>query len=822
MKFTLSWLRTHLDTDATLDTITDTLTRIGLELEGVEDRAAALAPFKIVHVIEAVQHPNADRLRACKVDTGAGIVSVVCGAPNARAGMKAVLGTPGSFVPGLGITLKVGEIRGVKSEGMMCSYRELGLGDDHEGIIDLPDDAPIGQSYAVYAGMDDPVIDISVTPNRGDALSVRGVARDLAAAGIGTLKPLVATEINASFASPLGWAIEMPESCPFVLGRVIRNVKNGPSPDWLQKRLVSIGLRPINALVDMTNFFTIDLGRPLHVFDADKIAGSTLIFRPGAGESFRALNGKDYTARPEDCVIADATGAVSLAGVIGGESTGCDENTQNVFIECAWFNPVRIAMSGRHHGVASDARSRFERGIDAALMPSALDAATAMVIALCGGEASSVASAGAEPVWRRSATLRYARVGELGGVDLAPEEIDDSLLRLGFTLIARDSNAITVGVPPWRNDIAGNTPLEPWAEMSPERLAVVAEGARVIEPETDLIEEVLRLHGLDAIPPQSLPPLSSIPQTTLTPAQSRRALARRTLAAAGLMECVTFSFLPAAMAALFAHGTDAAACLRLLNPIASDLDQMRPTAVATLAMAAARNAARGLASVGLFEIGPHFAGSGETEQPIRAAGLRAGQPPRHWQGARAPEALDAKADVMEVLQALGVPLDALTITTDAPGYYHPGQSGTVRQGPKTILAQFGALHPRVLKALDLNGPAIAFEIHLDAIQEPKRRKKSTPDLPAFQPVRRDFAFVVDTATPTATLLRAAAGAERTLIAGVTLFDVYEGDKLEPGKKSLAIEVVLQPRAQTLTDAEIEAASQKIVAAVAKATGGVLR
>ena len=818
MKFTLSWLRTHLDTDASLEVITETLTRIGLELEGVEDRGAALAPFRIVHVIEAVQHPNADRLRACKVDTGSGIVSVVCCAPNARTGMKAVLGQPGAFVPGLGITLKVGEIRGVKSEGMMCSYRELGLGEDHEGIIDLPADAPVGQSYASYAGLDDPVIEISVTPNRGDALSVRGVARDLAAAGVGTLRPFAPEAVTPLFDSPLGWATES-AVCPWVLGRVVRNVTNGPSPAWLQRRLVSIGLRPINALVDVTNFFTIDLGRPLHVFDADKIAGGVLTFRAGNGETFRALNGKDYVVRPEDCVIADAAGVQSLAGVIGGEATGCDEHTRNVFIECAYFDPVRIALSGRHHGVASDARSRFERGIDASLMPDALTAATRMVMELCGGEPGSVAEAGAEPGWRRTATLRFARVAGLGGVDVVPDEQIDALQRLGFTVASRDAESVTVNVPAWRNDVAAGTPLEPYGAMAPEVLACVTEGARVIEPETDLIEEILRLRGLDSIQPASLPVEGVIPHATLTPAQTRRALARRVLAGAGMAECVTFSFMPKATAALFGATPDG---LTLGNPIASDLDQMRPTAVATLAMAAARNAARGVGAVALFEIGPHFIASSEDAQPMRAAGLRAGAPARHWAGAQAPGALDAKADALAVLQALGVPMEALSVTADAPGFYHPGQSGLIRQGPKTVLASFGALHPRVLAAVDLPGPAVAFEVYLDAVAEPKKRKKSAPDLPAFQPVTRDFAFVVDAATPSANVLRAASGAERNLIAGVSLFDVYEGDKLEAGRKSIGIEVVLQPREHTLTDAEIEAVSARIVAAVAKACGGVLR
>jgi phenylalanyl-tRNA synthetase beta chain len=819
MKFSLSWLKSHLDTDASLQTITDTLTRIGLELEGVEDRGAALAPFRIAHVIEAVQHPNADRLRACKVDYGDGIVSVVCGAPNARTGMKTVLGLPGAYVPGTGITLKVGDIRGVKSEGMMCSTRELGLGEDHDGIIDLPEDAPVGMSYAAYAKLDDPIIEISVTPNRGDALAVRGVARDLAAAGIGRLKPFDAPIITAGFPSPVGWVTEFPEACPYVIGRVVRGVTNGPSPQWLQDRLSSIGLRPINALVDMTNFFTIDLGRPLQGFDADKIAGGRLVFRRGAGESFRALNGKDYTARAEDCVIADAAGVQSLAGVMGGAATGSDAGTTSVFIECAWFDPVRVAHTGRFHGLTSDARARFERGIDIPMMPAFLDAATAMVIAMCGGEASEVAIAGSPPAWQRTARLRFHRVAALGGLDVPADEAVADLERLGFIVAARDAESVTVQVPGWRNDIAAGTALELRADMDAATEAKVTEGARAIEPETDLIEEVLRLRGLDAVPPVSMPVLGVVPPATFTPAQTRRALARRTLAAAGMAECVTFSFMPRGVAGLFGAAPEA---LHLSNPIASDLDQMRPTAIATLAMAASRNTARGEAFGALFEIGPSFLGSGETEQPMRAAGLRFGVPPRHWAGSAPAGALDAKADVLAVLSALGVPMEALTITIDAPSFYHPGQSGQIRQGPKTVLASFGALHPNVLKAIDLPGPAVAFEIHLDAIAEPKRRKKSAPDLPAFQPLRRDFAFVVDSAVRADSVLRAAKGAERNLIAGVSLFDVYEGDKLEAGQKSLGIEVVLQPRERTLTDAEIEAACAKIVTAVAKATGGTLR
>ena len=818
MKFPLSWLKTHLDTEASLDEITTALTNIGLELEGVENRGAALAPFVVAHVVEAVQHPNADRLRACKVDAGGEIVSVVCGAPNARTGMKGVFAPAGSFIPGTGITLKVGEIRGVQSAGMLLSYKEMGLGEDHTGIVELDEAAPLGVSYAAWAGLDDPVIEIAVTPNRGDALSVRGVARDLAAAGLGRLAPFAPAKVAGVGASAVAWGIEMSLVCPWVLGRTIRGVKNGPSPKWLQERLVAVGLRPINALVDVTNFFTMDLGRPLHVFDADKVAGGRLVFRAGGGEVFRALNGKDYTATVDDCVIADANGVQSLAGVIGGEATGCDEGTTSVFLECALFDPVAVALTGRRHQVVSDARQRFERGIDPALLPDAVEAATRMIIELCGGEASEVVSAGAEPAWQRTASMRFARLREFGGLDVAPDEAVAKLESLGFGVLARGDASVTVSVPSWRNDVAGRSALEPSPSLAPERAAKAAEGRAVIEPECDLIEEVLRLRGLDTVPAVSLPVGGAVPVPTLSARQQRSALARRNLAAAGLAECVTFSFMPSGVAGLFGGAPES---LRLANPIASDLDQMRPTPVATLAMAVQRNAARGYGDVGLFEIGPGFA-EGEG-QLLVAAGVRAGVSARHWAGGSvAVDAMLAKADVWTVFSALGVPMDALSVTADAPGFYHPGQSGVVRQGPKVVLAHFGALHPAVLRELGVEGPAVAFEIFLDAVQEPKRRKKSAPDLPAFQPVRRDFAFVVESGVSAEAVLKAARGAERTLIAGVSLFDVYEGDKMAAGTKSLGVEVVFQPRERTLTDQEIEAAGQKVVVAVAKATGATLR
>jgi phenylalanyl-tRNA synthetase beta chain len=820
MKFALSWLKTHLETDATLQQIADTLIRIGLEVEEVEDRGALLAPFRIARVIEAVQHPNADRLRVCTVDTGTGTVSVVCGAPNARTGMKGVFAPPGSLIPGTGITLKVGEIRGVRSAGMLMSEREMGLGEDHAGIIDLPDDAPVGVPYARWAKLDDPLIDVSVTPNRGDCFSVRGIARDLAAGGIGRLKPWRPAKVPPSFHGGPRWQIDYPEYCPWILGRTVRNLRNGPSPRWLQDRLLSIGLRPINTLVDITNFFTIDLGRPLHVFDVMKLAGDVLTLRPGRGEALRALNGRDYIVGPEDCAIADAAGVQSMAGVIGGEATGCDDGTTSAFIECALFDPVRVALTGRRHQIVSDARQRFERGIDPALMPDAIEAATAMVLELCGGKPGDVMAAGEPPAWQRTATMRFERIAGLGGSDIAADEAVASLERLGFVVRRRDAERVTVAVPSWRNDIAAKVELEQAESLDPAVAAKAAEGCAEVEPECDLVEEVLRLRGLDAVPAVSLPLVSPVPRATLTPKQTRAELARRTLAAQGLMECVTFSFMAANEAALFG---DTPELLRLTNPIAADLDQLRPTPVATLALAARRNAARGYADVSLFEIGPEFGTQAAECQRWIAAGLRAGATPRHWLMPQQPvDAMDAKADLWAVLAAIGVSLEALVLTQDAPPFYHPGRSAMVRQGSRTVLGSFGELHPRVLAALDLAGPVAAFQLDLDAVGDPKRRRKAPLELPPFQPIRRDFAFLVDAAVTADAVARAARGADRSLIAGVTLFDVYQGERLPAGKKSLAIEVTFQPRERTLTDAEIEAASQRVVAAVTKATGAALR
>jgi len=824
VKFTLSWLRDHLEgCDASLDRISETLSAIGLEVEGVQDRGAALAPFRVAHVLEAVQHPNADRLQALKVDAGDGrVLSVVCGAPNARTGMKAVLALPGAFIPGTGITLKTGEIRGVASEGMLLSTREMGLGDDHAGIVDLPEDAPLGAPYAAWAGLDDPVVEIGVTPNRGDALSVRGVARDLAAAGLGALKPFAPDAVPAAFASPVRWEIADPRACVFVLGRALRGLRHGPSPRWLQDRLVAIGLRPINALVDVTNLFTFDLGRPLHVFDLGKVRGGTLTMRMAReGESLAALNGKAYALTAEDGVIADGAGVESLGGIIGGAHSGCDEGTTEAFIECALFDPVRVALSGRRHDVRTDARARFERGLDPALMRPALEAATRLMLDLCGGgEASEVVEAGAEPAWRRAASLRFERLVGLGGADVPPDEAVGILERLGFAVEARDAERVTVSVPSWRNDVAAPIHLAQAPALPPERARAAAEGCAAVEPECDLVEEVLRVRGLHLVPPVSLPASAPVPRPSLTPKQARTALARQVLGARGMQECVSFAFTAAAAAAMFG---DTPESLRLANPIASDLDQMRPTPLASLLLAAGRNAARGFPDAALSEIGGGYADPSPKGQATVAAGLRAGHTPRHWSESSRPlDAMDAKGDALAVLAALGVPMAALSVTADAPGHYHPGRSGVVRQGPKAVLARFGEIHPRILAAVGLSGPAAGFEVFLDAVPEPKRRKRGAADLPAFQPVRRDFAFLVDEGVPAEAVLRAARGSERALIADVALFDRYAGDKLPAGKVSLAVQVTLQPRDATLTDAQIEAVSERVVAAVAKATGAALR
>ncbi len=799
MKFTLNWLKDHLETDAGLDEIVAKLSMIGLEVEGVEDRAKDLAPFKAAYVKEAKPHPNADRLRVCLVDTGDDVVQVVCGAPNARTGMMGIFAPAGCVIPGSGDVLKPGEIRGEKSNGMLVSEREMGLSDEHEGIIEVPDHTKTGTPFAQIMGLDDPVIEVAITPNRGDCLGVRGIARDLAAAGLGALKPTDQSPVPGSFDSPMAWRRDLPEeaqdACPYVAGRLFRNLKNGPSPKWMQTRLLAIGLRPISALVDITNYVTYDLNRPLHVFDAAKVAGGPAMRMARAGEEILALDGETYALSPEMVVIADDNGPEGIGGVMGGAASGVSAGTTEVFLEVALFEPVRVAATGRKLGILSDARHRFERGLDPQSALWGVEVAARLILEICGGEASHVVSAGEIPTAQRRLSLRPGRVAALGGLEVPLDDQLRILSDLGFEVSA-SGEEIDVRVPGWRNDV---------------------------ECEACLVEEVLRIRGFDAIPAVALPRQGDLPDAVLTPAQKRVSAARTALAWRGLEEAVTFSFVSGREAALFGGGTKD---LVLDNPISADLDVMRPSVLPGLAAAAARNADRGLSAAALFEIGPQYAGATPKDQARVAAGLRAGPAaPRHWAAqARGVDALDAKADALAVLEACGAPSGNLQVSRDAPAWYHPGRSGVLRLGPN-VLAYFGEMHPRVLDGFSLRGPAAAFEVFLDKVPLPRVKDgklKAPPKLSPFQPVERDFAFLVDADVPADKLIRAAKGADKALIAKVDLFDIYTGKGVEAAQKSLAIAVTLQPKDRTLTDPEIEAVAAKVVAAVTKATGGVLR
>ncbi|MDD9876796.1 MAG: phenylalanine--tRNA ligase subunit beta [Magnetovibrio sp.] len=800
MKFTLSWLKEHLETDADLATLLDRLTMIGLEVEKVTDRAEGLEGFVVGHVLDAAQHPDADRLRVCRVDIGGEEFQVVCGAPNARTGMKGVFAREGSYVPGTDLKLKKTKIRGVESSGMLLSEREMGLSDEHDGIVDLPEDAPIGAPATQVMGLDDPIIEIAITPNRGDCLGVRGIARDLAAAGVGTLKPLDAAPVTGAFKSPIEVHLDFPEdkqdACPYFIGRMIRGVTNGPSPAWLQDKLLAIGLRPISALVDITNLVTFDLGRPLHVFDAAHVSGHIRPRLAKPGETLAALDGKTYELDAEMCVIADDDKAEGLGGVMGGEASGCTETTTDVYVECAYFDPVRTAMTGRKLNLMSDARYRFERGVDPAFLIDGMEIATRLIQELCGGEASETVIAGEEPAWRRQLTLGAERVRTLGGIDVDAEETERILTVLGFG-VSRGADGFTVEVPSWRPDIVG---------------------------EACLVEEVVRIHGYDRIPTVSMEKTEPLPGRALSTEQSRRSIARRTLAQRGMTEAVTYSFLADKDAALFGEIADS---VRLGNPISSDLDVMRPSLLPNLINAASRNAARGIASSQIFEVGPQYAGDAPEDQAMAATGIRAGATgPRHWAEAPRPaDVFDAKADALAVLADLGVATERLQITADAPGYYHPGRSGVLRQGPKNVLASFGELHPRILKAMDAAGPIAGFEVHLDNLAKPKARKgaaKPHLTLSPYQKVSRDFAFVVADDVTAQAVVAAARNADKALITEVEVFDLFTGESLGAGKKSLALTATLQPMDKTLTDAEIDAVADKIVAGVAKATGAELR
>ena len=798
MKLTPTWLAQHLDTDAGLEELCLRLTMLGLEVEEVLDQAQGMEDFVVGRVLEAGPHPDADRLRVCIVDAGGGTVQVVCGAPNARTGMMGVFAPVGTFIQGTGVKLKKAMIRGVESNGMLLSERELELSDEHDGIIELDPDSIPGAPAAEALGLADPVIDIAITPNRGDCLSIRGIARDLAAAGVGTLKPLDAKPVPGGFESPvkvhLDFGSESADACPYFAGRYIRGVTNADSPDWVKERLSSIGLRPISALVDITNLLTIDLGRPLHVFDADKIEGDIHVRLARPGETLAALDGKEYTMDGEMTVIADGAQSLALGGVMGGERSGCTPATTNVYLESALFDPLRTAATGRKLNLMSDARFRFERGIDPAFLEPGLEIATRLVLDFCGGEPSEPVVAGAEPEWRRDVTFRPSRVLELGGVSMDESEARRILGDLGFAAGGKGVS-FQVAVPSWRNDIDG---------------------------EADLVEEVVRVYGYDRIPTAPMERATSLPQPALTPEQRRRAAARRCLAGRGLVEVVTLSFMPSGQADLFGG---VAPSMRLINPISSDLDVMRPSVLPNLIAAVGRNADRGIEAAALFEVGPQYSGSKPEDQATVGAGVRAHVTgPRSWAEAPRPvDAFDVKADARAVIAAMGLAADSLRVTPQAPPWYHPGRSGVLGLGPKTVLAAFGEIHPRILRAMDVKGPVAGFEIFLDRM--PKSRKgaaKPHLQLSLLHTVERDFAFVIDEAVSAEAVLAAARAADRNLIADVGVFDVFTGGKLGEGKKSLAITIVLQPAGKTLTEDQIEAVADKVVASVHKATGGVLR
>ncbi len=805
MKFTLSWLKEHLDTAASLDQIVEALTRVGLEVESVEDPAKVLAPYITAHVISAEQHPNADRLRVCMVDTGDGKpVQVVCGAPNARAGMKSVFSPPGTFIPGKNITITVGVVRGVESAGMLCSAFELGLSEDHEGIIDLPADAPVGVRYVDYAGVDDPVIDVAITPNRSDALGIYGIARDLAAAGLGSLKRHDLQPIKGHGACPvdvkLNFASDQKHLAPAFALRLVRGVKNGPSPDWMQRRLKAIGLRPINTLVDITNYITFDRGRPLHVFDAKKVKGNLVVRHAKDGDEILALDGKTYKPDPSVVVICDDNGVESIAGIMGGEHSGCDEHTTDVLIESALWDPLNVARSGRALGINTDARYRFERGVDPAFCVPGLDLATKMILDLCGGEASEARVAGEVPAPEKIISFPWSEVKRLTGLSLLVPEMKAILTELGFWVSGNDKE-VKVAVPSWRPDV---------------------------EDKADLVEEIMRIAGLDQVEAVPFPrEIAAVPKPVLTLIQKRTRLAKRALATRGLVEAVTWSFISKAEAELFGGGKPE---LALANPIASDLSDMRPSLLPGLIKAAQRNADRGFHDVALFEVGQIFAGDKPNDQTIAATSLRRGLAAskglgRHWQGAGALDVFEAKADALALLEALGIPTAGLQIVQGGPSWFHPGRSGTLQFGPKMVVGAFGEIHPRILDALDAKGPIIACEITLDALPPPKARPtKMKPKLvlSEFQPVSRDFAFIVEKNVAAADILKAAQAGERNLISDMTVFDVYEGPGVPEGKISVAIAVTLQPTDKTLTDAEIDAVSSRIIAEVQKKTGATLR
>ena len=813
MKFTLSWLKEHLDTDEPLDKLADKLTMIGLEVESIEDKAKALAPFSIARVISAEQHPNADRLRVCMVDTGDGgaPVQVVCGAPNARTGMISVFSPPGTFIPGKNITLGVGTIRGVESRGMLCSAAELQISEDHDGIMELPADAPVGKGYAEWAGLGDPVIEINLTPNRQDCTGVHGIARDLSAADMGKFKDPTIKPIKGEFPCPVKVTVEDDKLCPGFALRLVRGVKNGPSPEWLQKRLTSIGLRPINALVDITNFMTYDRARPLHVFDAKKVNGNLTVRRARDGESLLALDGRTYNLDPSICVIADEHGVESLAGIMGGETSGCDENTTDVLIESALWNEINIAQTGRKLGINSDARYRFERGVDPAFMVPGLELATKLVMEMCGGTPSENIVVGNPFGADRIIDFPLSEVKRLAGIEVPLVEARRILSHLGF-MVAGSGPVVKVAVPSWRTDVSGKA---------------------------DIVEEIVRIVGVDKVPMTPFDRGGDARKPVLTPIQLRTRRAKRALAARGMVEAVTWSFISKPHAELFDREPPRGGAGQSPRPsraVARQSDRVRYVRhAAELAARSRRRPFRPISiaafsDVALFEVGQVFTSDAPEGQLTSAAGVRHGYASskgmgRHWSGSVMADALDAKADAFAVLAAAGAPMQALQIVPGGPDWLHPGRSGTIQIGPQNVLGYFGELHPRALEVLGADGPLFAFDVILDRIPEAKKkptRAKPVLELSAFQPVSRDFAFIVDRKVKAGDIVRAAQGVDKKLITDVSVFDVYEGKGIDPDKKSLAIAVTIQPREKTMTDQEIDAVAAKIVAEVTKKTGGTLR
>ena len=806
MKFTLSWLKEHLDTDATLDEICTRLTQIGLEVEEVDDKAA-FKPFVIAKVLSAEKHPQADRLKVLMVDTGNGApVQVVCGAPNARAGLVGAFAAPGTYVPGIDVTLAVGNIRGVESRGMMCSEKELEISDSHDGIIDLPDDAPVGTSFATYAGLDDPIIEINLTPNRPDCTSVYGIARDLAASGLGTLKPRATPSFAVEGETPVDLKIDLDDArlCPGFALRLVRGVKNGPSPKWMQQRLLAIGLRPISALVDITNYMTFDQGRPMHVFDAAKVKGNLVVRRAKDGETVLALDEREYKLNPSNVVISDDNGVESIGGIMGGEHSGCDENTTDVLIESALWDPMNIAKSGRSLGIITDARYRFERGVDPEYMVPGLERTTELVLACCGGTAAKAKVEGYKGYDAKIVDFPLSEVKRLTGLEVSAEESKSILTKLGFS-VSGSGERISVAVPSWRPDVDGKA---------------------------DLVEEIMRIHGVDNIKPQPLSSHAAVNGKILTVLQIRTRTAKRALASRGMLEAVTWSFIAEDQAKLFGGGSNA---LKLANPIAADMSDMRPSLLPGLLSAAQRNADKGYGDVAIFEVSGTYENDTPEGQRRVAGGIRRGTATlagagRMWSnaatgGGKPVDVFDAKADALAVLEACGLPMTNIQIEQGGPAWYHPGRSGTIKMGPKVVLGYFGEFHPKTLEALDVSGALAGFEVYIDAMPEPKKkatRTKPALELSPFQAVKRDFAFVVDKSVEAGAIVRAAVGADRKLVTGVNVFDIFEGASLGEGKKSIAIEVQIQPAERTLTDEDFEALTQKIVANVTKTTGGVLR